>query len=327
MRNLGLALILVVGVSCNAFAKDVRDSLAAGDSGDIRFKTAGSLKKPAVKGGLFSLSSESVEIEGDLRLPPGDGPFPAVILAHGCGGKGYAEPTWVPVLNRWGYATFVVDSYGPRRIAENCIDAWKLIPVEHVPDVYGALRLLATHPKIDKNAIALMGFSMGGMVTVNSATVWAKNNFAPEGSPRFRAFFPFYPYCNASYPEREEISAPLRLHTGDADDWTPAKPCVEWTDRLKANGFNASITLYAGAPHSFDTAFGSVVRFAEATNASTCTPVYPGILGPYDLAKNFPSSCMKRGATVGQSPKAIEEAKVVLRAQLEELVRGPESVR
>jgi dienelactone hydrolase len=317
-------ILLLVGLllGSNAFAKDVKVSLSAADAGEIWFSTLGSMTKPAVKGGLYTVSKESISISGELRFPPGDGPFPAVILVHGCGGKGDADPTWVPVLTQWGYATFVVDSFGPRKLSNVCDDPWRLIPLERVPDVYGALRLISTHPKIDPNAVALMGFSMGGILTANAATVWAKNLYVLPQGPRFRAFFPFYPYCNSKYPEREEIYAPMRIHTGASDDWTPAGPCQEWTDRLKANGFDASTTTYPGAQHAFDTAYGTVVKNTTAFNGSRCTPVYPSIMGPFDLAKNFSSSCASKGATVGRSPKAIEMAQAVLKEQPADLLHA-----
>jgi dienelactone hydrolase len=70
-----------------------------------------------------------------------------------------------------------------------------------------------------------MSFSHGGRLTLDALTVWAKETFAPLGQPGFRAFLSFYPPCNIVYPERERIAAPLRIHTGELDDWTPAAPC------------------------------------------------------------------------------------------------------
>jgi dienelactone hydrolase len=46
--------------------------------------------------------------------------------------------------------------------------------------------------------------------------------------------------------------APLRILVGDRDDWTPAKPCEELTERAEAAGYPVSIKVYPGARHSFD---------------------------------------------------------------------------
>lgn len=321
MRNLGLLLIAPLLWAAELLAAEqLRESLQRDDSGKIVFLSAGSIIK-SDDAGRYALSSEPVTISGELQFPPsGGGPFPVVVLAHTCAGTGYGELTWAPRLREWGYATFVVDSFGPRGIGSVCNDPQRLFPFQRVPDVYGALRILATHPQIDINNAFLMGFSHGAIVTMNAATLWAKEIYASGNRPHFRAFFPFYPYCNSRYPEREEISAPIRMHVGELDDWTPAQPCRELIDRLKAKGYDATITQYAGAHHAFDMPFGSEMRMPGISNAANCRPEYPSILGPLDFEKNF-SGCTTKGVTVGRNAEAIDKAAQVLRRQLSDLRR------
>jgi len=116
---------------------------------------------------------DPVVISGDLRFPSGTGPFPAVILAHGCGGIQNAETGWASVLREWGYATFVIDSFRGRNLTEVCTSAGTLTAAERIPDAYGALRILATYPKIDGRRVGLMGFSHGGGLTMGASTTWA----------------------------------------------------------------------------------------------------------------------------------------------------------
>ena len=57
-----------------------------------------------------------------LYLPPGNGPFPAVLVMHGCGGINDNHRSWAGRLVGWGYAAVIVDSFGPRnqrRVCEN----------------------------------------------------------------------------------------------------------------------------------------------------------------------------------------------------------------
>ena len=59
------------------------------------------------------------KISGDLTLPPGDGPFPAVVLYHGNFHPEKLDPWFdelVPRLIESGLATFVLDSYTGRKI-------------------------------------------------------------------------------------------------------------------------------------------------------------------------------------------------------------------
>ena len=115
--------------SCYALAaEEPKVSLGQDDSGKIWFASAGSIAKGA-DGGRYVVDDRPVTIAGELQFPPGAGPFPAIILAHGCAGNGYAESTWTPLLHQWGYATFVVDSFGGRGITSVCSDMWSLIPL------------------------------------------------------------------------------------------------------------------------------------------------------------------------------------------------------
>ena len=320
MRKRALLWIAALLLNCGTIAAEQpRTSLVAQDAGKISFLSAGSIVE-GDEAGRYKVSNEPVAISGELQFPSGSGPFPVVVLAHTCAGTGYSELTWAPRLRDWGYATFIVDSFGPRGIGSVCNEPRRLFSFQRVPDAYGALRIIATHPKIDARNAFLMGFSHGANVAMNAATVWATDIYSSGDRPRFRAFIPFYPYCNSRYPEREAVSAPIRMHVGEVDDWTPAGPCREWVEKLNANGYDATIMEYAGAHHGFDMPFGFAMRMPGFRNVANCRPEYPSILGPIDLEKQF-SGCVTKGATVGRNAEAIEQAAQVLRGQLSELRR------
>jgi dienelactone hydrolase len=307
-----MALTSLAAPACAAEASAGEDVLRK------TFETAGSIVARGPRDAM-ELRTESITLTGELRLPRGVGPFPAVILAHGCMGNGYAEQTWAPRLRAWGYATFVVDSLAGRGLKEVCSDFQKLYAIQRVPDVYGALRTLSAEPRIDAGRIALMGFSHGGITTLSAATNWARDAFAPPGQPRFRAFFPVYPYCNAIVPEYGAISAPLRIHAGALDDWTPAAPCVSLTAELRRHGFDAGTTVHAGAHHAFDAPFGAVVSLPWVTNLAACFPRYLSILGPSEQTEPY-ATCVRRGATAGRNMRAIEAMRQVLEGELATLL-------
>ena len=292
---------------------------AVTDGSVIAFPSAGSLQRSA-DGRRFTPGG-SASLSGELLFPEGSGPFPAVVLAHGCNGNRNVGAAWGPVLREWGYATFVIDSFRGRGITEVCTNGRILLPVQRVPDAYGALRLLAAHRKIDSRRIALMGFSHGGALTMLASTAWAKETYAAAGQPSFRAFFPFYPNCNAAFPERSRVSAPVRIHTGEADDWTPSRPCAELAASLQASGEDVAINVYPGAHHAFDQARGKIF-LPNVGNGADCFARLPSILGPFPAeAGRGPPACLKRGATVAGNPAAAAEARRNLRAQLAELLK------
>ena len=310
-------LVLLVFVACAPTLSDVKPTLSATDFGTISFTTAGSLVRTP-DGSRFT-PGDPVVLTGDLRLPSGTGPYPAVVLAHGCGGVGNAETGWAPVLREWGYATFVVDSFRGRGLSEVCTNALELQGTQRVPDAYGALRMLATHPKIDARRVALMGFSHGGILTLDASTGWAKSTYAPAGRPAFRAFVSFYPYCNTMFPERHQLAAALRVHTGELDDWTPAGPCVRLVERLRGAGQDATITVYPRAHHSFDNVGRSFVRLANVDSGAACFFQIPSILGPFPSPSEI-AGCLRKGASLGWSAEATEQARRNVRAQLTDLL-------
>jgi len=270
--------MLIGGCASDSIVLTPATAPGSAATGVLSFDTAGSLQRSA--DGRSFIRGAPTAISGELIFPQGSGPFPAVVLAHGCNGNRNTERAWGPTLREWGFATFVVDSFGSRGIDEVCTNGRTLLPLQRVPDAYGALRLLAAHPKIDPQRIALMGFSHGGALAMLAATSWAKETFVPAGQPAFRAFFPFYPNCNAVFPERDRVSAPLRIHTGELDDWTPSRPCADLTTLLKAAGQDVAINVYPGAHHGFDQARGKFF-LPNVGNGAECFPRLPSLLGPF----------------------------------------------
>lgn len=310
-RGLALAAAALLA-ACAPAARDLKPALGPDDAGTVWFASAGSLVRAA---DFAYAPGEPVVLSGDLVLPAGAGPFPAVVLAHGCGGVGNAETGWVPVLRGAGYATFLVDSFEGRGLREVCTQSRALVAVQRVPDAYGALRILATHPGIAAGRVALMGFSHGGILTLAASTEWARRTYAPPGRPAFRAFLPFYPSCNVTSPEHARISAPLRIHAGERDDWTPAAPCRELVSALRASGQDAEIVVYRGARHSFDNVGRRLASLGNVDSVARCRLRTASILGPL-LDPDALRACMTKGATVGWSPAATAAARRNVLAQL-----------
>jgi len=54
------------------------------------------------------------DVKGWIYKPPGDGPFPAIILAHSCAGVNAHTDRWGKLLVSWGYLVLAPDSFVPR---------------------------------------------------------------------------------------------------------------------------------------------------------------------------------------------------------------------
>ena len=204
--------------------------------------------------------NERTDIVGHLFLPKGDekAKLPAVILMHGSGGiYGAMTDYWPKQFNAAGIAVFAMDSFGPRGVKSTAEDQSQVPFAADVADVFAALRLLATHPRIDAKRIAIMGFSRGGLTAWRAAAerIVAAQKL-PEGV-RFAAHIPVYSGgCTGLFRLVVKpgvfSKAPMLWIHGDADDYTPIGPCQEYADKIGKAGTPVEFVVIKGARHKFD---------------------------------------------------------------------------
>jgi len=184
-------------------------------------------------------------LTGRLRKPQGRGPFPAVVLLHGCGGVSpKRDHRWSERLVGWGYATLQVDSLGPRGISSVCTYSGREsldIIQKRIRDAYDAKRYLEGLSFVDPARIAVMGWSHGAGIALQ---VLYHGKEAP-----FSAAAAFYPPCRSPLTG---LNAPLLIMAGEADDWTPASRCVSAMPKGQG-ATEVLLKVYPGAHHGFDT--------------------------------------------------------------------------
>jgi dienelactone hydrolase len=217
------------------------------------------------KGTTKIASGDFVTLTGKLTKPQGDGPFPAVVLIHGCGGINKANDDWAEKLASWGYVALEVDSLGPRGLSEICANVWQLPFHIRAEDAYDAKSYLSGLPFVDRNRIGLMGWSHGGCGTLaavsrqNYATYAAfvtTNLEPPKRNDLFRAAIAFYPFCIG---QLDDSNAPLLILVGELDTWCPAALCqMKMPSGKTAN--EVILKIYPGAYHGFDFEGVDVVR-------------------------------------------------------------------
>jgi len=200
----------------------------------------------AFKGTGSQSTEDALMLAGTLNKPPGDGPFPAIVLLHGCGGiQPKRDHRWAERLSGWGYVTLQVDSFKPRGISNVCTYSGKdsiNIVEKRVNDAYDAKTYLAGLPFVDRGRIAVMGWSHGGTTTLQTL-------YKGKADP-FRAAVAFYPSCRRILTG---LNATLLILIGEADDWTPADRCVSMMPKGKGSS-EVTLKVYPGAFHGFDTA-------------------------------------------------------------------------
>ena len=104
-------------------------------------------------------------------------------------------------------------------------------------------------PNIDKNKVSITGWSLGGAVSLFSAWLPIKNAITKELS--FASHLPIYPPCFVDPENTDFTDAPIHILIGEIDNWTPAKPCTDFVEKINKKG-NVGLTIYPNAHHSFD---------------------------------------------------------------------------
>jgi len=198
--------------------------------------------------------------QGELFLPTPlapDARVPAVVLVHGSGGV-YPElgSYWAKLLNEQGMAVMVIDVFSPRGVKSTAEDQSQVPFAADTADAFVALGMLASHPRIDPQRIAVMGFSRGGVTAVRSAVQKVIQGSAPAGL-RFAAHIATYSGgCSgalsvAARPGAFGASPILFIH-GDADDYTYLTDCRDYAARIAAAGTPTEVVAIPGARHKFD---------------------------------------------------------------------------
>ncbi len=161
-------------------------------------------------------------VTGYLFRPQGAGPFPAVILLHGCDGLEWERPQragW-RLLSGYaaryvahGYAALVLDSFQPRGVANACGDPMTVSARRRAWDAYSAAADLVALGYAEKDRIVLQGESHGGWTVLV-----ALERDRWQAPVHFAAGIAWYPSC----PRVDGFLAPVLILIGDSDDWTPA---------------------------------------------------------------------------------------------------------
>jgi dienelactone hydrolase len=255
-------------------------------------------------------SGKRVMLAGELRIPGQPGTkVPAVILVHGSGGISGATDAWARELNAIGVAAFILDTFSGRGIISTVADQSQLNSLAMMVDSYRALAHLAEHPRIDRNRIAIMGFSKGAVASVYSANERFRKIFATQGT-EFAAHIGLYTPCNIEYQGDDKTTGkPIRLFHGTADDYVPIGPCRTYVERLKKAGADVRLTDLADAHHAYDNpAIPVPTIFAANQTTRNCT-LKEGDNGsiinvktgkPYDLS----DACVEKGPPVGYNAAA-----------------------
>ena len=236
--------------------------------------------------GRFPSLDGQMDINAYLFKPEGSGPFPAIVLLHGCGGalrNGMLSSfysRWARDFTAQGFVSLVVDSAGSRGL-----DVKKRLRMyrERPFDAYAALAYLQSLDVVIDGRIGLVGWSQGGGVVLLSIVSLSIARPSPPPVHDFAAAAAFYPaLCNDRIqsrpftevePQSWSTEIPLLVLQGAADNWTRPEPCLSFIEGAEQRGNPVSIILYDGAYHGFDAENVKIRSLPQFTTAQGVVPI------------------------------------------------------
>lgn len=259
-----------------------------------------------------------VTVTGEFRIAQGAGRLPVVVLIHGSGGIGANMEPWTQRFNAMGISTFVIDGFTGRGLTSVNTDQARLGRLNFIVDIYSALDILAKHPRVDPDRVALMGFSRGGQAALYASlsrfqAMWNKSGL------QFAAYIPFYPDCATTYLTDTDVAArPIRIFHGSPDDYNPVASCKAYVQRLHDARHDVALTEYPGAQHGFDTPLnvGTVAVAANAQTVRACSirEAEGGVLLNARSGQPFTyqDDCVQLNPHVGGNAEATQAARVAV---------------
>ncbi len=192
----------------------------------------------------------------------------------------------------------------------------KLGRLNFILDIYGALEILARHPRVDPDRIVLMGFSRGGQAALY-ASLKRFNEMWNKSGAQFAAYIPFYPDCSTAYAgDTDVVDRPIRIFHGTPDDYNPVASCKALLARLEAEKRDVTLTEYPDSQHGFDAGLLGVSSNVVASGAQTVrnckiAESEGGVLVNTETKEPFSykDACVEQNPHVGGNPATAQEAR------------------
>jgi dienelactone hydrolase len=204
-----------------------------------------------------------------LLRPEGEGPFPAVVQMHGCGGLQPFQFSYAQAAHDAGFVVLVVDSCSPRGIGRlaatlTVCTGLQLPGDERAADLFVALHWLRAQPFVDSTRMAAAGWSHGGWAVMDALAMPLAEARRETGLADLQdaaldglaAAIAVYPYAGlrartakAGWAGRRPLTYGL---LAEKDQVVGVANAQRAFARLKADGVSVETLTLAGARHAFD---------------------------------------------------------------------------
>ncbi|HET9730345.1 MAG TPA: dienelactone hydrolase family protein, partial [Acidimicrobiia bacterium] len=185
--------------------------------------------------------------DGYLTIPA-SGSGPAVLVVQEWWGLAPQIKRVADRLAEAGFVALAPDLYHGELAEHTEMDkAGKLmseLPMDRAArDMGGAIDHLLANPCTQSTSVGVIGFCMGGMLTMVIAAL--------EGD-KIGAAVPFYGApLGDSAPDWSKMTAPVRGHFAENDDFFPPTAIKELERQLKEMGKDVQLDVHPGTGHAF----------------------------------------------------------------------------
>ena len=191
---------------------------------------------------------DGVTLRGELAVPTGAGPHPALLVMHDAQGIGSLVRRRSQELAAQGYVAFAPDMYGGGRRFENARDAGVLLkalyekPQRLRDRVLAGLEVLKNQSQTDTDRIGALGFCFGGQCVLELARSGAD----------VKAVVSFHGLLKTPLPaEPGVVKAKVLALTGKQDPYAPAADVEGFQKEMEAAQVDWQLTLYGRGYHAF----------------------------------------------------------------------------
>jgi len=214
-----------------------------------------------------------VTLRGYLATPGGSDPSPAVVMIHEWWGLNHDTTVLADALAREGFVVLAADAFRGS-VAQSPADARKQVtetPREQIAaDLDAALDFLRSHPRVDADRVAALGFCFGGTQAM----------FMGTRNPELAGVVIFYgsgPIQDAAQLGSMKEAGPVLGIYGKEDGGIPVEQVRNFEQAMEARGVGNTITIYPGVGHAFvksntyrngkaaEQAWNQMVTFLETT--------------------------------------------------------------
>ena len=217
-----------------------------------------------------SYVNSPVEVSGKLILPKEGKNLPVVVTVHSSGGPSeFTSPTqswrndFKNQLLKNNIGIFEIDNFTSRGAKSTGSNQGKVSVNAGELDALVAYKILDKHPRVDAKKLGITGHSRGGMAS-NMAVEKKYSDVILGEENYYKASLPMAPDCfNVAFDKPTPTPAKILFLLGGADDYTLAKFCVAYAEKMKKAGGDVEVIVKEGWHHDFYTD-------APANNCSDC---------------------------------------------------------